>query len=219
MNLDEYAKRNAALNALSCLVANSPLDAVDLLILWTLQDSASSPSGLAEMFSISNPQVSRRLRKLIAFELIAETLDVADLRSYSVAATPKSSNVLHEIRRNLGKDADDAFDCLRFLMLLRQYVSHELSIRLSGLTAARVLAAVACSRVPLTVGQISEACGLPQSSVSCGVSVLEKHCLACRHRNQRGADPSSDARFVTVDLTDRVSEIRDLLDFQEARTK
>lgn len=219
MDLDGYARRNAALNALSRLAAKSPLDAVDLLILWALQDSASSPSDLAEMFSISNPQVSRRLRKLIAFELIAETINDTDLRSYSVAATPKSSNVIHEIRRNLGKDADDAFDCLCFLMLLRQYVSRELSIRLSGLTAVRVLAAVACSRTPLTVGQISEACGLPQSSISCGVSVLEKHRLACRHRNRSGADSSRDARFVTVDLTDMVLEIRDLLDFQEEKTK
>lgn len=201
MDLEACRRYNTALNNLNSLARKGHLSSVDFLVLSALHSGAArTPADIVSGTGLSASQISRRLRALVSLDLVSEEIDGKDLRRYSIAVTPKSRNILHEVRKALGAEEGDALEFQRALMGMRSAIAKARGVNL-GYIPLRILFALHAAHADLSIGELSKICGISQSSVSCAAAALESHGMVRRHRPTSGNASCPNARFVFVTLS------------------
>ena len=182
----QWLQINSQYAQVKLLAARGHLDFADLVLLTMLQRNASGPGSIRSATGASAAQISRRVRKLVALDLVTEEVDAADLCRTRLEATSKSYNVIHEVGKALGSGVlEDLFDFWRILSEV------QLALGFSEL-AARVMLSLCLSDTPprvghpsgaahpldvgrpLDIGQIAQTCAASRSSVSSAVDALER---------------------------------------------
>lgn len=186
-----------------------------LMVLLRLLDGPDTAGCLSAALQYSPAKTTRCLRRPIELGLVEEGLVPDDMRICRFSLTNKGRNVVFEIARSVGNRSLEKL-LERFVGLRRAAIAAQacgLGRRL-GNAAQRVLLVLRAHGGPMTVGELSEASVLPQSTVSMALRGMDGAGLVEARRSEL------DGRCRSVELTAHgektaacmLSCIKDLLD-------
>lgn len=201
----QYKANSELLAKLQGVAKQGNLDATDIVILHTIQQQGTTSSGeLSSTLKLSAPQTSRRIKRLLELNLIAENLGESNYRQCTLAPTSKCGNVIYEIQKQISKDAfNKAVAICSGLLLEKETLNKVMPMAHITLNAVRIVHALAMAKGSLTVGCLVEICALPQSSVSSALNQLCKREIIVK---TRGGSTKDDYREVYVGLSQQSEE-------------
>lgn len=168
-----------------------------MVLLWLKQEGARSPQGISSELSFNPSKTSRHIERLLKYRLVDEALNMADLRSSTIAVSSKGLRLVAELEHGAG--ADSVRELLEFSVRFRRAVLHynqgHAAHRLTD-GRARVLLVAHLSGQPMTISELCSRARLRQPSVSMMIKWLTEQGLV-----MDGKKSSEDGRTRSVLLS------------------